>query len=280
MGQKISPIALRLQTNKHFHATWYSDRMYANLTQKQIQLQKFLTKVFQQAGTRASTTHLSQQPAALSIQSFFCSPRVFDSKVEKKNVELKLTSFFQNYRTKQWQFLPNQLDWKAFEKKLWFQLVLDKKNSTKLDELVSYKNTIQSAKTEKSPQLKFYANHLEGLTQQYFETPSNWTPKKLTKFSKSAQFVAELIAHGLEVQKPVKQIFSLVQTLLKKDSNVEGFKLSCSGRLQGVEMAKTEVKKFGKISLHVFSSKVDYAEARASTGFGILGVKVWICYKD
>ena len=38
--------------------------------------------------------------------------------------------------------------------------------------------------------------------------------------------------------------------------------------------------KFGKISLHVFSSKVDYAEARASTAFGILGVKVWICYKD
>ena len=58
------------------------------------------------------------------------------------------------------------------------------------------------------------------------------------------------------------------------------FKIACSGRLQGVEMAKTETLKFGKISLHVFSSKVDYAEARASTAFGILGVKVWICYKD
>jgi len=45
-------------------------------------------------------------------------------------------------------------------------------------------------------------------------------------------------------------------------------------------MAKTEVTKFGKISLHVFSSKVDYAEAKASTNFGILGVKVWICYRS
>ena len=103
---------------------------------------------------------------------------------------------------------------------------------------------------------------------------------KLQEFTKSAQFVAEYVSHALERQKPVKQIFSGVQTLLKKDPNVEGFKISCSGRLQGVEMAKIETFKFGKISLHVFTSKVDYAEARALTTFGILGVKVWICYKD
>ena len=59
---------------------------------------------------------------------------------------------------------------------------------------------------------------------------------------------------------------------------MKGLKFHVQGRLQGVEMAKTEVTKFGKISLHVFSSKVDYAEAKASTNFGILGVKVWICY--
>jgi small subunit ribosomal protein S3 len=75
-------------------------------------------------------------------------------------------------------------------------------------------------------------------------------------------------------------VFALAQKVLKKDKTVEGFKISCSGRLQGVEMAKTETKKFGKISLHVFSSKVDYAQSKASTPFGILGVKVWICYKD
>ena len=98
--------------------------------------------------------------------------------------------------------------------------------------------------------------------------------------SKSAEFMAEFIAYLLESQKSTKQVFAVAQKLLKKDKTVEGFKISCSGRLQGVEMAKTETKKFGKISLHVFSSKVDYAQSKASTPFGILGVKVWICYKD
>ena len=110
-------------------------------------------------------------------------------------------------------------------------------------------------------------HHIEGLSQQYFNTSSKWDPFKVNEYTKSAQFTAEYIANALELQKPVKQIFSTVQTMLKKDKNVEGFKIACSGRLQGVEMAKTETLKFGKISLHVFSSKVDYAEARASTGF-------------
>jgi len=277
MGQKISPIALRLQTNKKFQASWYSEKVYANLMHKQIQLQSFLGKILQQTGTRASKTYLTYYPATLSIQSFFCSPRVFDSKLEKKTIQLNPTPFFQNYKTKQWQFISNQLNWQAFEKKLWVQSLLTQKKVSDLPSLTKALTPLQPASKS---HLTFYTNHLEGVAASYFKSPTHWVPNKLTKVSKSAEFVAELIAHGLEVQKPVKQIFSLVQTLLKKDSNIEGFKLSCSGRLQGVEMAKTEVKKFGKISLHVFSSKVDYAEARASTGFGILGVKVWICYKD
>ena len=40
MGQKISPVALRLQTNKSFQASWYSQKFYAHFLQKQLQLQK------------------------------------------------------------------------------------------------------------------------------------------------------------------------------------------------------------------------------------------------
>ena len=279
MGQKMSPIALRLQTNKKFHASWHSDKLYSHLMHKQIQLQNFLGKVFKQVGTRASKTHLVQNPAALSIQTFFCSPRMFDAKLEKKNVILNPTNFFQKYQTNHWQFIPNQLEWSQFEKKLWFQLLLSKKTFTKPNDLIALKSGVQTGNKKQTP-LSFYANHIEGLSQDYFSSPTQWTPVKVDTLSKSAEFTAEFIAHALEIQKPMKQIFSTVQAFLKKDKNVEGFKISCSGRLQGVEMAKTETKKFGKISLHVFSSKVDYAEARATTGFGILGVKVWICYKE
>ena len=45
-------------------------------------------------------------------------------------------------------------------------------------------------------------------------------------------------------------------------------------------MAKTETLKFGKISLHVFLRKLITLKQELPLAFGILGVKVWICYKD
>lgn len=277
MGQKISPVALRLQTNKNFQASWYSAKFYEQHLHTQLQLQTFFQQVFAQVGTKATKTHLTYVPGALNMSTFFCSPRIFDQKFAKKTIALKPTNFFQHAQTKAWPFLSDQLHWTDVKKKLMFQMLLS--NKKKISTVVAMGEFFER-KGGKNQSLQFYTSHLEGVSQQYVGASVKWTPWKVSSFTKSADFVAEYIAHALEVQKPVKQIFTLVQTMLKKDPNVEGFKIACSGRLQGVEMAKVETCKFGKISLHVFSSKVDYAEARALTGFGILGVKVWICYKD
>jgi small subunit ribosomal protein S3 len=194
-------------------------------------------------------------------------------------VELKVTNFFQRSNVTRWQFVPNQFDWLQFQKKLAFQVLLNNKNVKTPSQSISQIQLLRSPKKIQKG-LNFYWNHVESLTSQYFGSTSLWTPYKLENLSKSAEFMADFIAYLLESQKSTKQVFALAQKVLKKDKTVEGFKISCSGRLQGVEMAKTETKKFGKISLHVFSSKVDYAQSKASTPFGILGVKVWICYKD
>ncbi len=279
MGQKISPVAVRLQTNKEFSAAWHSERLYAPLLHKQLLAQTFLKKVFTQVGTRATKTYCVQNPASLALSTFFCSPRLFDEKFQKKNVELKVTNFFQRSEATSWQFVPNQFDWLQFQKKLAFQVVLKSKRFNTPSQALCQTQLLKFPKKIQGG-LNFYLKHVESLTSQYFGSASSWTPYKLGSVSKSAEFMAEFIAYLLESQKSTKQVFALAQKLLKKDKTVEGFKISCSGRLQGVEMAKTETKKFGKISLHVFSSKVDYAQSKASTPFGILGVKVWICYKD
>jgi hypothetical protein len=94
MGQKISPIAVRLQTNKEFSAAWYSDRLYAPLLHKQLMAQTFLKKVFTQVGTRATKTYCVQNPASLSLYTFFCSPRLFDEKFQKKKCGIKSHQLF------------------------------------------------------------------------------------------------------------------------------------------------------------------------------------------
>jgi len=57
----------------------------------------------------------------------------------------------------------------------------------------------------------------------------------------------------------------------------EGIKVQISGRLNGAEMARSEMYKEGRTPLHTFRADIDYALAEASTKVGKLGVKVWIC---
>jgi small subunit ribosomal protein S3 len=57
----------------------------------------------------------------------------------------------------------------------------------------------------------------------------------------------------------------------------EGIKIQISGRLNGAEMARSEMYKEGRTPLHTFRADIDYAHAEALTKVGIVGVKVWIC---
>jgi small subunit ribosomal protein S3 len=57
----------------------------------------------------------------------------------------------------------------------------------------------------------------------------------------------------------------------------QGIKIQVSGRLNGAEMARSEMYKDGRTPLHTLRADIDYALAEALTKTGLLGVKVWIC---
>jgi len=57
----------------------------------------------------------------------------------------------------------------------------------------------------------------------------------------------------------------------------EGIKIQISGRLNGAEMARSEMYKEGRTPLHTLRADIDYALGEALTKVGLLGVKVWIC---
>ncbi|SRR5574344_321716 len=57
----------------------------------------------------------------------------------------------------------------------------------------------------------------------------------------------------------------------------EGIKVQISGRLNGAEIARSEMYKEGRTPLHTFRADIDYFQANALTKVGIHGVKVWIC---
>ncbi len=57
----------------------------------------------------------------------------------------------------------------------------------------------------------------------------------------------------------------------------EGIKVQISGRLNGAEMARSEMYKEGRTPLHTLRADIDYTLAEAQTKVGKIGIKVWIC---
>ncbi len=59
-----------------------------------------------------------------------------------------------------------------------------------------------------------------------------------------------------------------------------GIKVSCSGRLGGAEIARTEWYREGRVPLHTLRADIEYALAEAHTTYGVIGVKVWVYKGD
>src|SRR5512145_601219 len=90
-----------------------------------------------------------------------------------------------------------------------------------------------------------------------------------------ARLVAENIAQQLERRVAFRRAMKrAVQSALRLGA--EGIRITCSGRLGGAEIARTEWYREGRVPLHTLRANVDYAEATAHTAYGVCGVKVWI----
>ena len=87
--------------------------------------------------------------------------------------------------------------------------------------------------------------------------------------------VAESIAQQLERRVAFRRAMKrAVQSALRLGA--EGIKITCSGRLGGAEIARTEWYREGRVPLNTLRANVDYAEAEAHTAYGVCGIKVWI----
>ena len=60
----------------------------------------------------------------------------------------------------------------------------------------------------------------------------------------------------------------------------KGVKIMVSGRLGGAEIARTEWYQEGRLPLHTLKADIDYGFAESKTGYGLIGVKVWIYKGD
>ena len=99
--------------------------------------------------------------------------------------------------------------------------------------------------------------------------------KEIKRPDKDAQLAAENIAAQLENRVAFRRAMKSVMGRAMK-SGALGIKTSCSGRLGGADMARTEFYSEGTIPLQTLRADIEYGFAEADTTYGKVGVKVWI----
>ncbi|MCZ2440353.1 MAG: 30S ribosomal protein S3 [Burkholderiales bacterium] len=94
-----------------------------------------------------------------------------------------------------------------------------------------------------------------------------------------AQLIAESITQQLEkrilFRRAMKRAMQNAMRL-----GAQGIKIMSAGRLNGIEIARTEWYREGRVPLHTLKADIDYGFSEAKTTYGVIGVKVWVYRGD
>lgn len=202
MGQKVSPVGLRLGINKTWESKWFADNKdFSKFLNNDYKIRKCLDKKLKDAAVSS---------------------------------------------------------------------VLIERNSTKTEVII---NTAKPGVVigHGGDEIEKLKKELEKLTGETIQI----SIKEIKKPDIDAALVAENIAHQIEG----RVSFRIAQKRAIKNAlkaGAKGVKTSVSGRLGGVDMARTEGYTEGNVPLHTLRANVDYAHKEANTTYGKIGVKVWI----
>ncbi|MCX8518596.1 MAG: 30S ribosomal protein S3, partial [Methylophilaceae bacterium] len=105
--------------------------------------------------------------------------------------------------------------------------------------------------------------------------PVHLNIEEIRKPELDATLVAQSIAQQLEKRVMFRRAMKrAMQNAMRLGA--QGIKIVSSGRLNGIEIARTEWYREGRVPLHTLRADLDYGLAEAVTTYGIIGVKVWI----
>ncbi|MBN1778985.1 MAG: 30S ribosomal protein S3 [Candidatus Buchananbacteria bacterium] len=115
------------------------------------------------------------------------------------------------------------------------------------------------------------------LKKQFLEpkTNLNITIQEVKEPNMSAQLVAGAMAIDIEKRMPFRRVLKQAISRVEK-AGAKGIKVCVAGRLNGSEIARTEILSSGSLPLHTLRADIDYARTVASTTYGVIGIKVWI----
>lgn len=249
MGQKTHPKGFRLVTTQKHLSEWYvSKSKYPNLVEEDYLIREKIDTTFSEflSVSKVEINRITQdldekEYVNITIHALF--PRA-------KEMYRKVSTYFsettENTDTKTLSILNNS---KGTLKR--FTSLLLKRNIRKI---------------VRALQIKTGKNYYIGI---------NFIKNPFEDAALIARFIADQLEKRTPFRRAVKQTIKKVQRTDKK-----GIKVQVSGRLNGIEIARSEWKRDGRVPLHTISANIDYNQYVADTIYGVIGIKVWLFSED
>src|SRR5512147_2862610 len=120
---------------------------------------------------------------------------------------------------------------------------------------------------------------LKATLQKMLGVPVHVNIEEIRKPELDAQLIADSITQQLEKRIMFRRAMKrAMQNAMRLGA--QGIKIMSAGRLNGIEIARTEWYREGRVPLHTLRADIDYGFSEAKTTYGIIGVKVWVYKGD
>lgn len=245
VGQKTHPKGFRLVTTQKHLSNWYCKKFsYPTRIQEDFLIREKIESTFKGILTTSKieinrVDGFSNEKELVNIKLFALYPRV-------KETQKKIIKQFE-------QLIPEQQEKNAG---LIIALEENLKDFTALYLKQKAKNILRYF------QLK--TNKIYSLNFEFIRNPFD-------DATLIAKYIAEQLEKRIPFRRAIKQAIKKIQFTTK-----QGLKIQVSGRLNGIDIARSEWKREGKIPLHTLKANIDYTHQQAETIYGVIGIKVWL----
>jgi small subunit ribosomal protein S3 len=116
---------------------------------------------------------------------------------------------------------------------------------------------------------------LKAQLQRMLGVPVHVNIEEVRKPELDAQLISDSIAQQLQKRIMFRRAMKRAITNAMR-LGAQGIKIMSAGRLNGIEIARTEWYREGRVPLHTLRADIDYGFSEAKTTYGVIGIKVWV----
>jgi small subunit ribosomal protein S3 len=260
VGQKTHPKGFRLVTTQKHLSEWYTNKFnYPSLIEEDYFVRSKINDFFKDSLSisKIEINRIIQEEKIkeyINIKIHALFPR-------EKEMSRKITQYFTN------SFEKNEINFLSEIKEIGLSKNINLLTNSK-DNLKNFTSFLLKRNIRNFIRfLQLKTNKKYFITLKFIKNPFE-DPVLIAKF------IADQLEKRTPFRRAVKQTIKKVQL-----TTMKGIKVQVSGRLNGIDIARSEWKRDGKVPLHTLKAKIDYTHQRAETVYGVIGIKVWLFVK-